>query len=530
MPNDQETVSSAAADRPIVGALALALLVLVLACLLLAYAAQTGLGHWQTDEFSYFADHRALGARAYFERLYVSPRPLSELLIFAYGSVVLAFRGSFISQALLLLWGGSLLAVIMTAYLTFSGRVGRASRILAAIAVGIGPMLLTMQTGPITEMFYWPIATVAYLPTVAAITCLLLLLGTEPTHSRRCWCWAALTVATLSHEIGAAVSIGFAITASVLALIDNRRDRHSPLMRNVWASSWWLSPAIAGVAVMAGLVVFRSGNVDLGSDAKAYTGRLIASASISVWQSLVEVARSATFEQAPTGLSASLGQKIIFAFGFALIWIKWGDVKPNRWLGALTAGIMVGIYFSIFAAYYHYGDLCCERHEAARQWLIELLLILVAVWLLAQRPTALKRLTELRAWAGPALVIVALLPVTLQLPALWNDYHMLPFAQSARVKTWLSGFNPGQSMEFYMPPDNSNMLVHGTSLDLGPYDLRTGSFAPYDFVSAVGRFFDKSIIVACQSWQTSKSMLVDGTLIPACPPHDGPPDIVVNTR
>lgn len=85
-------------------------------------------------------------------------------------------------------------------------------------------------------------------------------------------------------------------------------------------------------------------------------------------------------------------------------------------------------------------------------------------------------------------------------------------------------------MEFYMPPDNSNMLVHGTSLDLGTYDLRTGSFAPYDFVNAVGRFFDKSVIVACQSWQTSKSTLVDGTFIPACPPHDGPPDIIVNTR
>ena len=512
------------------GALALFLLVLVLICLLLAYAAQTGLGHWQADEFSYFADHRALGGRAYFERLYVSPRPLSELLVFVYGSVVLALRGAFITQALLLLWGGSLLAIILTAYITSFGRAGWSSRILAAVAIGIGPMLLTMQTGPITEMFYWPIATVAYLPTVAAITCLLLLLGTEPSHSRRCWCGAALGVATLSHEIGAAVAIGFAITATILALIDNRRDRHLPAMRTVWASSWWLSPAIAGIAVMAGLVVFRSSIVDLGSDTKVYTGRLIASAIISVWQSLLEVVRSATFEQSAIGSAASLGQKMIFAIGFALIWMKWGVVKPNRWLGALAGGVVVGIYFSIFAAYYHYGDLCCQRQEAARQWLIELLLILVAVWFLARWPTPIKRLAGLRAWAGPGLLIVSLLPVTLQLPALWNDYHMLPFARSARAKTWLSGYTPGKSMEFYMPPDNSNMLVHGTSLDLGTYDLRTGSFAPYDFVNAVGRFFDKSVIVACQSWQTSKSTLVDGTFIPACPPHDGPPDIIVNTR
>lgn len=57
------------------------------------------------------------------------------------------------------------------------------------------------------------------------------------------------------------------------------------------------------------------------------------------------------------------------------------------------------------------------------------------------------------------------------------------------------------------------MLVHGTSVDLGPYDLRTGSFASFDFVRAVWRFSDKSIIVACQSWPTSKSTLIGGTSI-----------------
>ena len=184
----------------------------ILACLLVMYAAQTGLGHWQVDEFQYFTDHRANGWNAYFKRFYVSPRPLSELFIYVYGTAVLAFNRDLVPEALMVLWGGSLLGIVAAAWAT----LGRPpARLLAATTLGIAPMIFVMQISPVTEMFYWPVATVAYVPTVAAITALLFLLGEEPSPARRRCCCTALLVSALSHEIGAALAIGFAVVAGL---------------------------------------------------------------------------------------------------------------------------------------------------------------------------------------------------------------------------------------------------------------------------------------------------------------------------
>lgn len=492
---------------------ALLLAVILLTGLLLIYAAQTGLGRWQVDEFRYFADHRALGWRAYFARFYVSPRPLSEFLIYVYGAIVLAADRPFIPQALLTLWAASLFSIAAAAHATLRRAPGRR---LAAAAFGLAPMLFILQISPVTELFYWPIATVAYLPVVAAITSLMLLLSHDPAPAtRQAWCCVALLVAALSHEIGAAFAIGFGLAAAALP-----RPNRQPIL-------WWLAPALAGLLVMLALVLFRSDIVDLGSDTKPYTGRLIASALVALRQMSIDLITTSNFPHDALGITAALLQKSTFATGFALIWIRHGTVHPNRWHLSLAIGIAIAIFFSLLAAYYHYGELCCERHATARQWLIELLFILAATSALLRWPT---RPGQRTAWLGPLLLIASLLPVIAQIPAIRADFGQMAIARSARFKTWQSSLAPGPQMQFYMPPDNVDMLIHGTSTTVGTYDLATRSPDPNDLVAAIGRFFRKTTVVACQAWQTQDSFLIDGTFIPACPPHDGPPDIVFNTH
>lgn len=517
--SDHRPRSGVAVDADRAGRGGLLLACLGMAGLLLVYAAQTGLGHWQVDEFRYFADHDSLGWRAYFERFEVSPRPFSELLIYGYGAVVLLFQRSFVSAALLTTWSASLLAMAITAYATAPPVRGR---LAAAATLALAPMLFTLQANPVTEMFYWPIATVAYLPMVSAVTVLMLLLADEPrTAARRAWCGLALAAAVLSHEIGAALAIGFAIGAVALDIYRPRTQRQ-PIL-------WWLLPALAGIAVMLSLVLFRSHYVDLGSNTKPYTGRLIPSATVALRQMLVDVVTTGSWPHDPMGTLAALLQKMAFATGFATIWLRFGCVHPSRWHAMLGVGIAASVYFSLLGAYYHYGELCCERQASARQWLIELAFILAASAILLRWPGRRGLLGGQAAWLGPLLLVASLLPIIAQIPAMRADFEQLSLAGAARFRTWQSGLAPGARMQLYMPPDNPDMLIHGTSMPVGTLDLATLPYDPANIAIAAGRFFRKSTVDVCQAWQTQDSFLIDGVFIPACPPHGGPPDRVFNT-
>ena len=476
--------------------------------LLLIYVGQSGLGRWQVDEFRYFADQRTHGIFALLNRLHDSPRPLSEALIWLYGWVVLQFHRPFVRAALLLLWGGLVAASIGAAWASLNRSPGR---LAAAASLGLAPMVFAMQTGPVTELFYWPVAAVAYLPMLAGAGALLFLLAGELTPRRKRWCLAALLLCALSHEIGAALAIGFALAVALHAV--TRRGAVA------W-EAWWMVPAAAGLAVMAGLVLFRSHNIDLGADAKPYHGRLLASAAASLRQLPLDVAAAGDAGGWVAGVG--LGRRIVFAAGFALVWLRAGRVRPG-WLAAFGFGLSVAVFFSLLAAYYHYGDLCCERQAAARGWLIDLGFVLAAVAVLARWPG---HAAQRFGWLGPLLLAASLLPMPTRMRAIRADYGVLAMAEQAKGRTWASGLAAGHGgMLFYLPPDSGGMLVHGTSEPVATYELARG--AP-DLLDAAGRFFDKSAVTTCLAWQGDKSFLINGRFIPACPPHDGPPDIVWN--
>ncbi|SDV49678.1 hypothetical protein [Chitinasiproducens palmae] len=143
-----------------------------LACCIALFAALLPIGHWQ-DEYAVFPHMREGGLDAVWSRvLHWSPRPFSEGLIYVYSLAVFAFGRPLIGAALALAW--LLFAVLLLLPARWAPRgVARRALLLLALAIWCGCLL----GHPVAEFFYWPMATLAYVPTVAtlAFVCLTLI-------------------------------------------------------------------------------------------------------------------------------------------------------------------------------------------------------------------------------------------------------------------------------------------------------------------------------------------------------------------
>ncbi len=497
--------------------------------LLLVYAGQLSLGHWQTDEFRYFTNQRLHGAREVVARLAAWPRPFSELLIYLYGQTVLAAGKPLVGEALALLWAGLVAGMVLAARASL-----RPSpfRLATSVCLGIVSMVFLMETYPITEMFYWPVSSVAYLPTIDVIVALLFLMNDKSEPRRRLWCGIALTVAATSHEIGAAFAIGVAVAGASRAVLSRGRVAapRRRMIAVVAGSAWWLVPGMIGLTIIGGVALYRSAYVDLGADTKPYTGHLMASALAAGRQLSIDFVTTGDSGASFAAIAGAVATKSLFAIGFALVWLRLGDVRLGFWRLAFAFGLVVSAFFSLAAAFYHYGDLCCERQSTIRHWLIDLLWILAAAGILSRLNgwPITRRSWPLLRRIGPGVLTVSSFPVIFQLGGTREDFRLLSLSRQARAHTWASGQQHGTDrMTFYLPPDKPGMLVHGTSQPLDTYVVASNS---PPFIAEVARFFGKFFVTTCQRWQTDKSWLYDGNFIPACPPHAGPPDIVFNSH
>ncbi len=200
-----------------------------------------------------------------------------------------------VTEVLALLWSGLVAGMVLAAR---AGLKPSPLRLATAFSLAMGLMVFVMTTNPITEMFFWPVASLAYLPTVGGAVALLFLLDDEPEPQRRLWCCFTLMVAAVSHEIGAALAIGVAIAGTSRVLIASRGSvalRPRRLIAGLPGNVWWLLPGLVGLAVMAGLVMFRSANIDLGSNTKPYTGHLTSSALAAARQLAIHVVTTGDF-------------------------------------------------------------------------------------------------------------------------------------------------------------------------------------------------------------------------------------------
>ncbi len=445
---------------------------------ILAYSGLVLAGRWQDDEY-----------------LLYSPRPLSEFLLALYGQAVLLWHKQLIGPVLALLWSGLLMSVFASARAT--GRRGLDGSLVAwTVTAGLACHWLT--TNPVSEMFYWPMAAAAYLPIVAAATVLVLLVGRR-TGGYRGPCCVALLVAGLTSEIGAALAIGFACCGLLVALAQQRGPGRRAERR--WRLYWWLVPGLVALGVMVALAAYRAGVNEPIAQGGRYAGRLGASIAASV----AELSREAFGHPFVLATRAGLAVGVI-----GLLRLVGFDAE-RRWSFACAAALLAACFFSLVAAYDHYGGLCCERQQALRGCLLDLAFISVAAGLIGHTAGVLTRRAALVPLAFLLMSLTSVLP---RLNGLAKSYSLLHWSLDSRHRSWSSGERSGNSMVFYLPPDTPGELVRGTALPVGVYS--PSSSAPA-LVDAVAGFFDKQQVRVCQAWQTGRSWIINGTFIPACP-------------
>ncbi len=454
------------------------------------FVCQLRLGRWQVDEYELLATIRDTGWASFSLRLHYSPRPFSELLLHLYAIAVLHTGYALIRPFLLVLWVGTAAAIALAAR-----HVLHRHRIAVPIATGAGLLALGLLTGPVTELFFWPMAAAAYLPTVGAAATLVFLLSDLASRRCRIGAGAALLVSAGSSEVGAALALAFAMILPLAALV--WRDAAARL---VWRHpAWWLLPGLAGIWVMRSILIYRAGVTELGADRSSLTGH-------------VGGAMLQTLHILPADLLAGGADRfggLLAAFGIVALWRAAGTPRFTVAHAALAAALVVASAFSIATALDHYGELCCERHEATRLMfgdVLALLLVLAVAGRLRLRvPLPLATL---------GLAAALLVPLQARWRGVHADLAQVGLAREGHDKTWASGRARGSDMTFFIPPDGNDMLVRGTFVPLRRFVI--GRDTP-DMPTAMGRFFDKSVVTVCQPYQTDTPLIIHGQYIAACP-------------
>ena len=346
-------------------------------------------GQWH-DEFYTFSFLRARGLRGALTRLVNwGPRPFSELLILIYWHAVRASGGPLMSGVLgaswAMMWAGLLAA------LRPWRRPGRGAR--WALALGLPALFL--MAGPVAELWYWPVGALAYMPALGAAGYVTLVLAGPGATARRDWVWlaVALGVGAWSVEVGMFLAV---VLAPLLAVSLWRTDRRSAVIM--------LVPLVAGLLVAAGLAHGRTAQANEMVDAGTFhriwpslrAGWPVFAAGLTGWGD----------DGSPhlAGMRALAVRGLLLLGAWAGLRLAWPAPVSRVRLAMVIVALGSAALLSVVGAFYQFGVLCCERHEAYRQ-AIYLLMIVAAAGLLPRAGQVLGR----AGLAAPGLLAGAVL-------------------------------------------------------------------------------------------------------------------------
>ena len=332
-------------------------------------------GQWH-DEFYTFSFLRARGLHGALTRLVNwGPRPFSELLILIYWHAVRASGGPLMSGVLgaswAMMWAGLLAA------LRPWRRPGRGAR--WALALGLPALFL--MAGPVAELWYWPVGALAYMPALGAAGYVTLVLAGPGVTARRDWVWlaAALGVGAWSVEVGMFLAV---VLAPLLAVSLWRTDRRSAVIM--------LVPLAAGLLVAAGLAHGRTAQANEMVDAGTFhriwpslrAGWPVFAAGLTGWGD----------DGSPhlAGMRALAVRGLLLLGAWAGLRLAWPAPVSRVRLAMVIVALGSAALLSAVGAFYQFGVLCCERHEAYRQ-AIYLLMIVAAAGLLPRAGQVLGR-------------------------------------------------------------------------------------------------------------------------------------------
>lgn len=451
---------------------------LLFAAIILAHAALLPGGRWDGDEYLLVAKLREHGIGYALRRLYGwSPRPFSEVTLWAYAGLVLATGRQLIIPFLAALWSVLVGAGILAFW--SPRRDERWWRLVLASGV---PALLLLVYSP-KEMFFWPMAAAPYLlaMTGAVVLTFRLVAGRATTARERLVCGGALALAAGSSETGLFFALGFAITLALLDLAARWRQPARMLADGLW---YLLPLALSGPLVVL-LLVFRVPVATPQTPDPTYHFRLWPSLRATVHDLWRESMGAVPFVPGP-----SFGQFVaICALCFAGLWLCLQAAvlgrASRRHMLALAAGASASIFGSVAAAFYEYGMPCCQRHYAFRQGMLVLLLLALArlAGLLLPRPA-----TWLARLLGPPLLLAAAgVLLATRLPALVHDVRLLGTDRLVSARNWALPRDPAVPLVFRLPPRGEVL----TGLDWSPGHYANDESAPW-FVRAMLQFYRHS--------------------------------------
>ncbi len=405
----------------------------MLLCLVtvLAFAGLVPLGTWQ-DDFLYLHNYHQQGLGFLADRLlHWSPRPLSETLIYFYAIAVYHFGLPLIGVFTGMFWLILIAAIVLPTWL------GKRGKLLSIV------MLAMLLLGhPVTEFFYWPDGVAAYLPTLAAAAILLTLDwgGWSETRAGFFWNFVALTVAAASFEVGAIFTLVYAALLAITRSI----------------GSWQRGALLAMPALLSLFLLYLQfvGRVSQGSEVigdAAIAHHLLASMIATVEKIPFELLKGDTLRHKYTGLAEGLLIKSLFFVGlyFAMSARPHSPSKRLQRMRLVLAIALIGTAFvTIMAAFYNFGELCCERHDTLRQNYLLIALASIATWLAAYRPSRHYK------FAMPVLSLALLIPMLVVSPRLMAEYRDYATIVNARNFTWQSGRAVGPDMKIIQTTPN----------------------------------------------------------------------------
>ncbi len=390
-------------------------------------------GHWQGDEF-FCAGYAREGKLRFLWQTRItgwSPRPLSELLYYAFCRAAAALRQPLTVPFLAVLW-----TLLLAATLASARRAAPGPRVL----IGLATLCMFLLGHPVAEMFYWPAGAVAYLTTLAATTLALFLIidGRTGSRSGMVALSAALTACAASSESGAMAAAPLALGLAVAG----PQRRHAPLL---------LPPLL-----VTGFVFWTLAHHRLVSpEAVVHAPPLR-----HLMRSLRPVPRALLDDIRPAWPS-----RLLFLFGVRWCWSRaLPSAGAPRTLAIFAGALMLGASATIAAGLFQFGVPCCQRHDTLRQgWVV---LGLVALAVASTRWPARAALSRL---GPPALAAACLLGLAPRLGAIAGDFRLMHAIGASNRANWRAGRDPTiQAMTFRLPP---------TAAIAGDQDIPAGRYS-----------------------------------------------------
>jgi len=404
------------------------------------FAALIPLAHWHSDEFLTFNLYRADGVRFSWQRLTTwSPRPISEVLLYAYSKVVESTGSPWMPEFVALVWAGS--ALIVSAPVVQSVRRGGSAIAAAAVACVLTALCIA---GPENgQVLYWCQAAVAYLPLLALLifVALRVVLGLEDIHMPSWTLVTALLVGAFVVEVGAMFSVAFTLVLLGESLVHGRPDRLRLAQR--------LALPFGGAVVV--LMLLWTGRVAANSEQLGDL-RVIHRLGPSVVLAAARFPRE--FVLLPgIALSAGnvmvlFGSKLLFAVACVCLFRSRLVAHPpsSRLLSVLAIVATSTGFVQLVGSYYQFGSQCCERGATIREALAYLPVLGVAGAMSARVERFVPE--GLRSAAPYALAIALIAPMRAAWPALHHDYAWYQEIAGLGSRIWTAARQPDEELRF----------------------------------------------------------------------------------